>query len=479
MALSLGGYYAPRAAALEPRYACCVAWGAQWDYHAIWAKRLDELASGKVLSLSVPPEHLQWVLGVDSQAAALKKLEGFRLDGIVQKMACPFLLLHGGGDEQIPLALAEKCFAAVGSKQKTFKVFQREEGGFHHCQVDNVTIGVHFMWDWIEDVLKPGHDGRDLACAERVTCLRASRAPRPGHVGAGVTLQTGTQMTQPLYITEAEVARLVTVKDAIAALEEMFASWGDPLMQNLPRQRAQAAGRRLQPHGRVLRGEENLRAEGLCGRQGLDPGPRADLLERGLFAQGDDRVRPARPDPHRRGERARHQADGQSGRPHARRHRHRPAVALPGRWRSARCGRSSACWCSPAPPRAARPMPARWRRTLGIEVRPAPTAEACVGEADVVVTITKSAEPVFRADWLTKGAHVNVAGANSADRREVDADTVLRAAVKATDQVAQAKVEAGRVPRPGRGRQARLDRCLRTGRHRQRQGQGPRLAVRR
>ena len=156
MALSLGGYYAPRAASLEPRYACCVAWGAQWDYHAIWAKRLDELASGKVLSLSVPPEHLQWVLGVDSNAAALKKLEAFRLDGIVQQMKCPFLLLHGGGDEQIPLALAEKCFAAVGSKQKTFKVFQREEGGFHHCQVDNVTIGVHFMWDWIEDVLKPG-----------------------------------------------------------------------------------------------------------------------------------------------------------------------------------------------------------------------------------------------------------------------------------------------------------------------------------
>ena len=156
MALSLGGYYAPRAASLEPRFACCVAWGAQWDYHAVWAKRLDELASGKVLSLSVPPEHLQWVLGVSSTAEALAKLEGFRLDGIVQRMACPFLLLHGAGDEQIPLALAEKCFAAVGSKRKTLKVFEREEGGFHHCQVDNITIGVHYMWDWLEDVLKPG-----------------------------------------------------------------------------------------------------------------------------------------------------------------------------------------------------------------------------------------------------------------------------------------------------------------------------------
>ena len=156
MALSLGGYYAPRAAALEPRFACCVAWGAQWDYHEIWARRLEELDSGKVLSLSVPPEHLQWVLGVSDRAAALKKLEAFRLDGIVQKMACPFLLLHGAGDEQIPLELAEKLFEAAGSKQKALKIFSRDEGGFHHCQVDNITIGVHYMFDWIADVLNAG-----------------------------------------------------------------------------------------------------------------------------------------------------------------------------------------------------------------------------------------------------------------------------------------------------------------------------------
>ena len=58
--------------------------------------------------------------------------------------------------QAIPLLVAEKCFAAVGSKHKTLKVFSREEGGFHHCQVDNVTIGTNFMWDWAADVLKPG-----------------------------------------------------------------------------------------------------------------------------------------------------------------------------------------------------------------------------------------------------------------------------------------------------------------------------------
>src|SRR5512144_2978011 len=80
---------------------------------------------------------------------------------------------------------------------------------------------------------------------------------------------------------------------------------------------------------------------------------------------------------------------------------------------------------------------------LGVETEPVETAEACVREADVVVTITKSAEPVCRAEWLKLGAHVNAAGANSADRREVDGDTVLRAALRVTDDGAQAQVEAG------------------------------------
>jgi hypothetical protein len=39
MAISLGGYYAPRAAAFEQRFACCIAWGAQWDYWQIWKDR--------------------------------------------------------------------------------------------------------------------------------------------------------------------------------------------------------------------------------------------------------------------------------------------------------------------------------------------------------------------------------------------------------------------------------------------------------
>jgi dipeptidyl aminopeptidase/acylaminoacyl peptidase len=155
MAISLGGYYAPRAAAMEPRYACCIAWGAQWDYQKIWVDRFERLSRADTPSLSVAAQHISWVLNASSQEDAIKKLAPFKLDGVVQKIACPFLMLHGEGDEQIPLPEAQKCFDAVGSKNKTFKLFTREEGGYHHCQIDNQSICSAYMWDWLERVLEP------------------------------------------------------------------------------------------------------------------------------------------------------------------------------------------------------------------------------------------------------------------------------------------------------------------------------------
>lgn len=150
VAISLGGYYSPRCAAMDHRYAACIAWGAQWDYHATWKKRVD--AQFKT-SLSVPGHHINWILGVDSLDKALKALEPYKLDGVMQKMRCPFLLVHGAEDEQIPLADAQKQFDACGSRDKTFRVYTAEEGGSQHCQRDYLTLVVADMWNWFEDKL--------------------------------------------------------------------------------------------------------------------------------------------------------------------------------------------------------------------------------------------------------------------------------------------------------------------------------------
>jgi dienelactone hydrolase len=150
VAVSLGGYYAPRCASLEPRFAACIAWGAIWDYHATWKKRIDAHFNA---AMSVPGHHIMWILGVDSVEEALRRLEAYRLDGVVQKMRCPFLILHGADDEQIPLKDAQALYDASGAADKTLRVFTAEEGGAQHCQRDYLTLGVATMWDWFEDKL--------------------------------------------------------------------------------------------------------------------------------------------------------------------------------------------------------------------------------------------------------------------------------------------------------------------------------------
>jgi dienelactone hydrolase len=151
MAMSLGGYYAPRIAAMDPRYRACIAWGAIWDYHATWVRRLEKI---KQAALPVPADHLLWACGVETYEEALKKIEGFRLDGIAQKVHCPFLLMHGAEDAQVSTAEAQKLFDAIGAKDKTFRVFTAEEGGAQHCQRDYLTRAIDVVADWLDENLK-------------------------------------------------------------------------------------------------------------------------------------------------------------------------------------------------------------------------------------------------------------------------------------------------------------------------------------
>ncbi len=73
----------------------------------------------------------------------------------------------------------------------------------------------------------------------------------------------------------------------------------------------------------------------------------------------------------------------------------------------------------------------------------AASAEAAVRGASIVITATNAKEPVFEADWIAPGAHVNAVGSNIANRRELPAELLRRAAVVAVDSLEQARIEAG------------------------------------
>ena len=152
MAYSAGGYYAPRAAAFEPRYAACVAWGPHYDYHAVWEKRW---AAMKKDHNSVATSHFQlpWVLGTKDMDSAMEKLRKFTLAGVADKITCPMLVCWGEEDKLTPREVAHQLYDGVSSKDKTLKVFTTQEGGAEHCQVDNRQVGTDYIADWLAERL--------------------------------------------------------------------------------------------------------------------------------------------------------------------------------------------------------------------------------------------------------------------------------------------------------------------------------------
>jgi len=80
---------------------------------------------------------------------------------------------------------------------------------------------------------------------------------------------------------------------------------------------------------------------------------------------------------------------------------------------------------------------------LGVDVQAAESAQECVEGADIVIAITSAREPVVLGDWLAEGAHVNAAGGNHWQRREIDEAAVLRSELIVVDDLEQAKVECG------------------------------------
>ncbi len=152
MGFSMGGYYAPRAAAMDSRFAACVAWGGHFDYHEAWTRRRKIMESGGT-KISAPPFQLPWVLGKPDMDASMKKLEDYRLAEVAGSITCPFFCIHGENDNIVPVEFAQRLHAAVGSANKTLRILNAEDGGSEHCQEDNRQVGANIVADWLMDNL--------------------------------------------------------------------------------------------------------------------------------------------------------------------------------------------------------------------------------------------------------------------------------------------------------------------------------------
>jgi dienelactone hydrolase len=150
--VSLGGYFAPRAAAFEKRLAACVAWGARWDNAGSHGRILRD--PGAARSVTGWVEHALWYYGSRTPEEAYAKIGRMTLEGIAQRITCPLLVVHGAGDRQVPLEQAERTVReAINSPRAELRVFTQEEGSVEHVGGDLFSQTIDYIADWAADVL--------------------------------------------------------------------------------------------------------------------------------------------------------------------------------------------------------------------------------------------------------------------------------------------------------------------------------------
>ena len=150
---SLGGYYSPRAAAFEKRFALCVAWGANHNWGAVQRRRAEREGERPVPHYW---EHVLWVWGQGGDEhhldAFLDFADDVHLDGVVEKITVPLLIAHGANDRQIPLEYAHRSYEqAVNSPKRELRVFTPEEGATEHIGLDHLPYVSTFIADWVAD----------------------------------------------------------------------------------------------------------------------------------------------------------------------------------------------------------------------------------------------------------------------------------------------------------------------------------------
>ena len=153
--LSMGGYCAPRAAAFDPRFKCVGCFGAFYELDEDWQRILSGGQEGSVADgLPESGRHAMWVTGTTSIGDAVAALKRRSLEGVLDRIRCPLLVVHGENDRQVALSHARKTIAgAVNSAAAELRVFTLREGAAEHCGIDVMSMQAEYVFDWAARVL--------------------------------------------------------------------------------------------------------------------------------------------------------------------------------------------------------------------------------------------------------------------------------------------------------------------------------------
>ena len=149
--ISLGGHYAPRAVAYEPRFASGACWGANHNWAEVQQKRLRREGENPVPHYWA---HVMWVFGATDMDDFHVKTQDMNLNGHMDRIKVPFLVTHGANDRQIGVEYAHQAFDQLtNSPRRELKIFTEREGGIEHVGADNMSFGRDYIADWFAETL--------------------------------------------------------------------------------------------------------------------------------------------------------------------------------------------------------------------------------------------------------------------------------------------------------------------------------------
>ena len=151
--MSMGGYFAPRAAAFDKRIDGVVAWDTCYDFGecARWlAGKVHDFGNSKSTDLTWFWNNACWTLGTGTIDESATKFAAYTLAPVASKITQSVLIMAGELDYGIPLhQTVEFEKSLVNARSVTIKVFDRMSGGGEHCQSGNLTLVHATLFDWL------------------------------------------------------------------------------------------------------------------------------------------------------------------------------------------------------------------------------------------------------------------------------------------------------------------------------------------
>jgi pimeloyl-ACP methyl ester carboxylesterase len=151
--MSMGGYFAPRAAAFEERIDGVVAYDTMYDFGAVagplMAAAKNPLALNNI-SVSWAYRNALWTMGTKNVDETTKACAAYTLAPVADRIRQDVLILAGMDDHFVPIhQTADFEKALLNARSVTTRIFDQPSGGAGHCQGGALTLYQAAVFDWL------------------------------------------------------------------------------------------------------------------------------------------------------------------------------------------------------------------------------------------------------------------------------------------------------------------------------------------